>query len=73
MSRDFYMVPICIETTGAWGPSGYKFIKELGRLTSQKDQREVIHIIHHAKHLNGDPIRKLCNCLRYNSQPKTFK
>ena len=29
MSRDFYMVPICVQTTGVWGPSGYKFIPNL--------------------------------------------
>jgi hypothetical protein len=40
MSRDFYMVPICVETTGVWGPSGYKFIKELGRLTSEKTKEK---------------------------------
>ena len=40
MSRDFYMVPICVETTGVWRPSGYKFIKELGRLTSEKTKEK---------------------------------
>ena len=40
MSRDFYMVPICVETTGVWGPSGYKFIKELGRLTIEKTKEK---------------------------------
>ena len=30
------MVPICIKPTGVWGPSGYKFIKQLGKLTSEK-------------------------------------
>jgi hypothetical protein len=75
MSRDFYMVPICVETTGVWGPSGYKFIKELGRLTSEKtkEKRSTSFIIHHAKHLNGDPTWKLCKCLMYNSQPKTVE
>ena len=27
MSRDFYMVPIFVKTTGVWGPSSHKFIK----------------------------------------------
>jgi hypothetical protein len=36
MSRDFYVVPICVKTTGVWRPFSYKFIKELGRLTSEK-------------------------------------
>ena len=40
MSRYFYMVPICVETTGVWGPLGYKFIKELGRLTSEKTKEK---------------------------------
>ena len=36
MSNEFYMVPICVETLGVWGPAGYKFIKELGRMTCEK-------------------------------------
>ena len=34
------MVPICVETTGVWGPSGYKFINKLGRLTSEKTKEK---------------------------------
>ena len=30
------MVPICVETLGAWGPAGHKFMKELGRKISEK-------------------------------------
>ena len=40
MSNDFYMVPICVETLGAWGPSGHKFIKELGRVIASKTQEK---------------------------------
>ena len=36
MSNEFHMVPICVETLGAWGPAGHKFIKELGRKISEK-------------------------------------
>ena len=36
MTNEFYMVPICVETLGVWGPAGYKFIKELGRMTCEK-------------------------------------
>ena len=36
MTNEFYMVPICMETLGVWGPAGYKFIKELGRMTCEK-------------------------------------
>ena len=25
------MIPICVETMGPWGPSGLKFIKEVGK------------------------------------------
>ena len=35
MSNEFHMVPICVETLGAWGPAGH-FIKELGRKISEK-------------------------------------
>ena len=35
MTNEFYMVPICVETLGVWGPAGYKFIKELGRMTCE--------------------------------------
>ena len=34
------MVPIFVKPTGLWGPSGYKFIKELGRLTSEKTKEK---------------------------------
>ena len=40
MSRDFSMVPICVKITRVWGPSSYKFIKELGRLTSEKTKEK---------------------------------
>ena len=36
MTNEFYMVPMCMETLGVWGPAGYKFIKELGRMTCEK-------------------------------------
>ena len=35
-TNEFFMVPICVETLGVWGPAGYKFIKELGRMTCEK-------------------------------------
>ena len=31
LSRDFQFFPIAAETLGAWGPSGWKFIKDLGQ------------------------------------------
>ena len=40
MSNNFYMVPICVETLGVWGPAGYKFIKELGRMTCEKTKEK---------------------------------
>ena len=40
MSRNFYMVPIFVKTTRVWGPFGYKFMKELGRLTSEKNKEK---------------------------------
>ena len=40
MSRNFLMVPISIKTTGVWGPSRYKFMKELGKLTSEKNKEK---------------------------------
>ena len=36
MTNDFHFVPICVETMGIWGPKGYKFIKEVGKLISDK-------------------------------------
>ena len=50
-----------------------KFIKELGRLTSKRTKEKQSTSFINAKHLNGDPTWKLCKCLMYNSQPKTFK
>ena len=36
MTNEFHFVPICVETMGVWGPKGYKFIKEVGKLISDK-------------------------------------
>ena len=36
MTNDFHFVPICVETMGVWGPKEYKFIKEVGKLISDK-------------------------------------
>ena len=36
MTNEFYMVPICVEILGVWGPAGFKFTKELGRMTCEK-------------------------------------
>ena len=36
MTNEFHFVPICVETMGAWGPKGYKFIKEIGKIKSDK-------------------------------------
>ena len=73
MSRDFYMVPICVKTTGVWGPSGYKFIKELGRLTSErtKEKRSTSFIM---QNISMEIQRGNCaSVLCIHSQPKTFK
>ena len=40
MTNEFYTVPICVETLGVWGPAGYKFIKELGRMTCDKTMKK---------------------------------
>ena len=31
ISKDYYMVPIAIETFGAWGPEGARLIKSIGK------------------------------------------
>jgi len=36
MTNEFHFVPIYVETMGVWGPKGYKFIKEIGKLISDK-------------------------------------
>ena len=36
LERDFEIVPICVETMGPWGPSGLKFVREVGRRISEK-------------------------------------
>ena len=36
MTNEFHFVPICLETMGVGGPKGYKFIKEVGKLISDK-------------------------------------
>jgi hypothetical protein len=36
MTNEFHFIPICVETMGVWGPKGYKFIKEFGKLISDK-------------------------------------
>jgi hypothetical protein len=74
MSRDFYVVPICVKTTGFWRPSSYKFIKELGRLTSEKTkENQSISFI--MQNISMEIQRKNCASvlLMYNSLPKTFK
>ena len=40
MSNEFHMVPICVESLGVWGPAGYKFIKDLGRMTCEKTKEK---------------------------------
>ena len=35
------MVPITVESLGVWGPAGYKFIKELGRVTCEKTMEKM--------------------------------
>ena len=35
------MVPIIVESLGVWGPAGYKFIKELGRVTCEKTMEKM--------------------------------
>ena len=39
MTNEFHFVPICVETMGLWGPKGYKFIKEVGKLISDKAKK----------------------------------
>ena len=38
--KDYHMIPIAVETFGAWGPKGLRFIKSLGQkiqnLTGEK-------------------------------------
>ena len=74
MSRDFYVVPICVKTTGFWRPSSYKFIKELGRLNSKKtkEKQSTSFIM---QNISMEIQRKNCASvlLMYNSLPKTFK
>ena len=40
IQKDYHMVPIAVETFGAWGPIGLQFIKSLGQkikiLTGEK-------------------------------------
>ena len=36
MTNEFHFVLICVETMGVWGPKGYKFIKEVGKLISDR-------------------------------------
>ena len=36
LERDFEIVPICVETMGPWGPSGLKFVCEVGRRISEE-------------------------------------
>merc|ERR1712051_277756 len=36
LTNEFHFVPICVETMGVWGPKGYKFIKEVGKLISDE-------------------------------------
>ena len=36
MTNEFHLVPICVETMGVLGPKGSKFIKEVGKLISDK-------------------------------------
>ena len=40
MTNEFHFVPICVETMGVWGPKGYKFIKEVGKLISNKTKEK---------------------------------
>ena len=52
MTNEFYMVPICMETLGVWGPAGYKLIKELGRMTCEKTM-EKVNLFYNAEHQYG--------------------
>ena len=41
LTDNFHFEPICVETMGAWGAKGHKFIKNVGRLKKErtKDKR----------------------------------
>ena len=41
LTDNFHFEPICVETMGAWGAKGHKFIKNVGRLIKErtKDKR----------------------------------
>ena len=45
--RNYLFKPIEIETFGAWGQTGLKFIKEIGRKITEKanDKKATQHII----------------------------
>ena len=45
--NNYHFIPIAIETFGAWGQQGLKFIKEIGKKITQKtnDKNATNHII----------------------------
>ena len=45
--NNYHFIPVAIETFGAWGKQGLKFIKEIGKKISQKnnDKNATNHII----------------------------
>ena len=47
LTNNYHFIPIAIETFGAWGQEGLKFIKEIGKKITQKtqDKNATNHII----------------------------
>ena len=45
--NNYHFIPIAIETFGAWGQEGLKFVKEIGKKITQKtnDKEATNHII----------------------------
>ena len=71
MSNEFYMVPICVESLGVWGPAGYKFIKDLGRMTCEKtmEKRSTSFIM---QSISMEVQRSNVACITHCSKRKSY-
>ena len=55
---------------GVWGQKGCKFIKEVGKLISDKTKEKKTYLIFKAVYLNGNTERKLCQHFGHSGKSK---
>ena len=64
ISKDYYMVPIAVETFGAWGSEGARLIKTIGgKIQNLSGEKRSTFFLFHTQFKLGFPIGKKINKL----------